>query len=295
MENNILVYYIETNKGFNSLRSITIDNISFDNTEVKVKEKTCLIDPFVMDYGPLIIDKNMPRRVGDLQNNDLTIVDLKEISPEIERLYSKIKELYIEKIEIDAIDYSCKNEKCILYKILIEKKKSYIRIPLGPNFNKQPGQPYVLEIWPAGKSSSIHNHGNAVAIIKVLYGIIKVELFNSFEIKNNPYQKEMPKPINILTLKAGDITWMTPFYYQTHRLSNEKDSAAITIQAYAYTNKNTEVSKGEINVFQYLTPNNGLGYFHPNEDLSYDEFKTKILNEYLKQVVNISKLKLKKF
>ena len=51
-----------------------------------------------------------------------------------------------------------------------DSKTSYIRVPMGPNFGNQPGQPYVLEIWPKGHYSPIHNHGNSAALIKLLCG-----------------------------------------------------------------------------------------------------------------------------
>ena len=41
--------------------------------------------------------------------------------------------------------------------------------------------PYVLEIWPGGNGSPIHNHGGACAIIKVLFGCLSVNLFNKLK------------------------------------------------------------------------------------------------------------------
>jgi len=293
LESNILAYYTEyhegpsyhsetkdgLNIGWIYLRSITIHNVSFD-PPVNVNEKTCLIDPFVMDYGPLIIDTSKDRPLGDLKRNNLTIADLKEKSPEAERLYENIKNIYIDKTDVDAITYSLSTPGCTLNRIL--KNKSYIRIPMGPNYCKQPGQPYVLEIWPAGNRSSIHNHGNAVAIIKVLIGRLKAEYYNSFEIRNNP---ENVQNIGVQYFEPGNITWMTPFFYQTHRLCNEsKDSVAITIQSYAHTGKNTE---GEYStIFEYLQPDGKMGNFYPNEDLSYDDFLKIVKEEYIKEVIN---------
>jgi hypothetical protein len=44
---------------------------------------------------------------------------------------------------------------------------TYLRITLGYNLGDSPGIPYVLEIWPAGHYSPIHDHGDANAVIKV--------------------------------------------------------------------------------------------------------------------------------
>lgn len=44
---------------------------------------------------------------------------------------------------------------------------TYLRITLGQSLGNSPGQPYVVEIWPPGHYSSIHDHGDACAVIKV--------------------------------------------------------------------------------------------------------------------------------
>jgi hypothetical protein len=44
---------------------------------------------------------------------------------------------------------------------------TYLRITLGYNLGDSPGIPYVLEIWPSGHYSPIHDHGDANAVIKV--------------------------------------------------------------------------------------------------------------------------------
>jgi len=50
-------------------------------------------------------------------------------------------------------------------------KGTYLRITLGYNLGDSPGVPYVLEIWPAGHYSPIHDHGDANAVIKVCLGL----------------------------------------------------------------------------------------------------------------------------
>ena len=58
-------------------------------------------------------------------------------------------------------------------------KTTYIRVPIIPSiYGNQPGQPFVLEIWPKGHNSPVHNHGNALGIIKMLYGRLKTEWYN---------------------------------------------------------------------------------------------------------------------
>ena len=66
---------------------------------------------------------------------------------------------------IEAIRHSMTTEGCTLHTVL--KTKSYLRIPAGPSFGQSPGVPYVLEFWPKGSKSPIHNHGNVCGIVKV--------------------------------------------------------------------------------------------------------------------------------
>ena len=46
-------------------------------------------------------------------------------------------------------------------------------------------------------------------------------------------------------LTIEDITWITTVFYQTHRLSNNGNKTAETIQAYVHTDANTDFSKSE--------------------------------------------------
>ena len=54
--------------------------------------------------------------------------------------------------------------------------ETYLRITLGENNGESPGIPYVMEIWPVGHYSPIHNHSGANAVIRVLHGTIQVSL-----------------------------------------------------------------------------------------------------------------------
>jgi hypothetical protein len=55
--------------------------------------------------------------------------------------------------------------------------ETYLRITLGQNNGESPGIPYVMEIWPVGHYSPVHNHGAANAVVRVLHGGINVSLF----------------------------------------------------------------------------------------------------------------------
>jgi hypothetical protein len=88
----------------------------------------------------------------------------------------------------DAIRHSLTTEGCVLKKVLDAKgalgnevNEKYLRMTLGASSGQSPGNPYVLELWPFGNKSPIHNHGNAYAIIKVLHGGLPVKGFNKLK------------------------------------------------------------------------------------------------------------------
>jgi hypothetical protein len=57
-------------------------------------------------------------------------------------------------------------------------RAGYIRLELLPHEGLGPGSMAVMEIWPPYHCSSIHNHGDAYGLIKVLSGSIRVQNFS---------------------------------------------------------------------------------------------------------------------
>lgn len=54
------------------------------------------------------------------------------------------------------------------------------------------------------------------AVIKVLHGAIRISDYSKTW-KNEENQEELLS----FTVSKGDITWMSPNWFQTHKLSNE--------------------------------------------------------------------------
>ncbi|KAJ3075879.1 HIV Tat-specific factor 1 [Podochytrium sp. JEL0797] len=113
----------------------------------------------------------------------------------------------------------------VLTRKMASEKRGYVRVPLAYSSGNAPGQRVVLEIWPAGNQSSVHCHGWAIAVIKVLHGTVTTEIFDPL------FQANMT-PVATETCVQGDVTWLTPFLNQTHRLKNTTSDVAITIQCY---------------------------------------------------------------
>jgi len=150
-------------------------------------------------------------------------------------------------------------------------KETYLRITLGENNGESPGIPYVMEIWPVGHYSPIHNHANASAIIRVLHGSINVSLF--------PYLSEDGVlPFAKSDFKKGDITWISPTLNQVHQLKNldnNKDTC-ITIQCYMYDIENID----HYDYFDYIDADNKKQQYEPDSDMNFSEFKNLIKQEW---------------
>ena len=81
-------------------------------------------------------------------------------------------------------------------------------------------------------------------------------------------------------LEKGDITWLSPEHYQTHKLHNEGKDVCVTIQCYAYALSDTM----HYEYFDYLGKDaigaKVIGHFLPSADWTWGEFKELILDEY---------------
>ena len=241
-------------------------------------------NPFVTDFPAIVKD-----------SNDLTLFDLDRdqymfsgsLPSACKELYDNIKGLKLENTKdpivklSDAISYSIKTPGMTLYNKLKEKEENfgYLRVTLGPDKRTAPGIPYVLEIWPSGNGSPIHNHGGACAIIKVLFGRITCNIYNKF---TEPPEDETDM-ISLLRfdLKEEQVTWIDPNWYQTHRLHNNTDEFCATIQCYRYDYTDTIHWPN----FDFVGVVEGkedyeLKEFYPDSDFTFMSLRSIVLKEY---------------
>lgn len=257
----------------------TIKNIDMDS-RVHVRKMICSTDVVVKDRYPLIFEH------PDWKHLSLNVMTPSDLPAEGRRLYqiARSQNLKLTDEEANAINYSIESEGCSLNVTLKAKAKksfgasdsrtAYVRVTFDYIDGGAPGQPYVFEIWPKGHFSPIHNHGDTVAVIKMLHGSLKSEWYNPLSDEVN----EELKPAMVGNIVKGDITWMTPCYYQTHKLINENSTtAAMSIQSYAHV----ETVSNHSESFNYILPNEGkLKRFYPNSDYTFDELIEIVLREY---------------
>lgn len=146
--------------------------------------------------------------------------------------------------------------------------ETYLRITLGQNNGESPGIPYVMEIWPSGHYSPIHNHGGSEAIIRVLHGSINVSLY--------PFLCNEEIKFAEANFNKEDITWISPTLNQTHKLRNIVNDVCITIQCYMYNNEDMV----HYDYFDYLDTDNNILQYEPDSDMEFIDFKNIMKKEW---------------
>jgi predicted metal-dependent enzyme (double-stranded beta helix superfamily) len=152
-------------------------------------------------------------------------------------------------------------------------EETYLRITLSQNNGESPGIPYVMEIWPIGHYSPVHNHAEANAIIRVLHGKISVNLYAYL-----CEEKEGIFPFRTDELKKEDITWITPGLNQTHMLTNPKTNkeTCITLQCYMYGERNAI----HYDYFDYIDDTGSKQQYEPDSDMDFLTFKELMKEEW---------------
>lgn len=231
-----------------------------------------------VDFYPHPLVSNWPFAVLDSSQVSLFELDQNNYIPsaslpaECLELYSNVSAVNVDlnwtpsyqKYKLsDAIRHSFK--KGVLCEKVEKKKMKYLRVTLGPSRASSPGIPYVLELWPKNNGSPIHNHSSAYAVIRVLYGGLRVEVYN----------KDMKEKIKQVDVREGDVTWISPYWYQAHRLFNDTDDFCATIQCYKYGQRD----KSMWPYFDYVD-DHIIEEFLPDSDFTFTELYDRVLEEY---------------
>jgi hypothetical protein len=240
------------------------------------------------------INKTVPLFIKDTESLTMddvagtTVLPSAALSTTAQQLYNSIcgKKFILNSSDFpefsDAIEQSIKTPGLWCYERLKQKanefgtshpKETYLRITLGINNGESPGIPYVMEIWPVGHYSPVHNHGNAHAVIRVLHGSIRVHLY--------PYlcsDTDGVLPFGYQDFNKDDFTWLSPSLNQVHKLENlegNKDTC-ITIQCYMYDEKNLI----HYDYFDYLGDGNVKSQYEPDSDMDFLDFKQQMKYEW---------------
>jgi predicted metal-dependent enzyme (double-stranded beta helix superfamily) len=239
-------------------------------------------DPVTVDPAMVVLS---PDRISmeDIARNQATVAA--NLTPCCQQLYANVAggnfELNTSDFPqfVDAIEASIANPLGWCYQKLKEKadefgkpdpEETYLRITMGTNQGESPGIPFVMEIWPPGHYSPLHNHAGANAIIRVLNGEITVRMFAML----SAYHRA---PFMQAKFRKDDVTWISPRLNQTHQLYNHNTSGptCITVQCYMYG----ESDETHYEYFDYLSDND-IKQFTPNSDCDFLTFKQRMKDEW---------------
>lgn len=207
------------NYKFDKQNKSFLESIVYISKNDRIKVIKTLRDPITDNVALLVKNTN------DITMNDIakgTYIPKANLSLISQKLYDCISG---EKFVLDdddfpdfskAIEYSIATPGMWCNKTLENKSRefnkdkpnileTYLRITLGCNNGESPGIPYVMEIWPIGHYSPIHNHANGNAVIRVLHGNIHVKLF-AFLCTD----KDSILPFAEKNFYKDDITWISP-------------------------------------------------------------------------------------
>ena len=171
--------------------------------------------PMIANPSPKVLDATKAT-LDNIDKGDYTFSS--ELPGPCKDLFDTVKNLELDpsfdKGETDvsfseAIRYSIKTEGLQLNQLL--KKKQYLRITMGKGRGDSPGNTYVLEIWPPGAKSPIHNHGAVCGIVKILHGTIQNGIFN--KVPSTVCDKERkfrPQEVMKIDGTKDDIFWLSP-------------------------------------------------------------------------------------
>jgi len=249
----------------------------YDDREPRVN-----LMPVVVNVAPVVVGRDAIT-LENIAHSDC--VPASELPDASQVLWGTVsgERIRVSDSDAAAINYSLDTPGKTLYEIVDRKRKQsefgdphmvYVRVTIGPPLGDSPGSPFVMEIWPVGCYSPVHNHGGTVAVIKVLHGSILSRWYNPLADKDNP------EPVSFAeqTFDAGGVTWLTPEMYQTHQLRNPRsDTACVTIQSYRYLGDDDV----HYEYFDYVGPKGGeLKHFTPDSDITYTELIERVRKEY---------------
>jgi len=272
----------ETNKSF--LESLVLVNAVDKN----IKPMKLLKDPITRNV-PLLVKNTDELTMNDIANN--TYLPKCHLSPVAQQLFDCISAKSFVLNDADfpdfskAIEYSIATPGLWCYEKLKDKSnefnkddpnilETYLRITLNENNGESPGIPYVMEIWPVGHYSPIHNHGGSSAVVRVLNGKINVKLYPFLSYDD----KDGVEPFKEVQVIKDEVTWISPSLNQIHQLHNLESSkdTCITIQCYMYENDD----KKHYDYFDYIDNKGKKQNYEPDSDMDFILFKETMKQEW---------------
>jgi hypothetical protein len=141
---------------------------------------------------------------------------------------------------------------------------------------------FVVEIWPAGHASPVHQHSAVYGLFRVLHGSILVRLFAFLA------DRVQEKASLEYLLEEGQISWLSPTLNRTHQMKNvQLTSLCILVTCYRdqceqnETERSKELFRCAHNDDADDNNSNEIRSIKPCSDMFFSEFKQQIKREWL--------------
>jgi hypothetical protein len=113
-----------------------------------------------------------------------------------------------------------------------DSRTTYIRVDC---FGKRVQSPCLLEIWPGGHRSPIHEHANSTGLMKGVFGRVDIMLYEGLATR--------PKEVALLSMTPERCSWMSPDHYQAHKVYCPMDERDFAATFHIYTDTQSDVFK----------------------------------------------------
>lgn len=155
-----------------------------------------------------------------------------DIPSEVFNLYLKVKNLQLTEAEKEAIACSLQPSHYLGKLLEHVKKKEKAHFGLPPEYaylrldayGKKIQSPCILEIWPKGQRSPIHEHSEAYGIVHVVKGPLRMDLFKSKRLESGV------QPSYCTVLQEG-TAWLSKEYFQVHQVHGPDKAMGIPYAA----------------------------------------------------------------
>jgi len=180
-------------------------------------------------------------------------------------LYRRTRDLSLSYWEQEAIRVSLNAPGGALRKLLEAKasrtgvsdpKSTYVRVDC---FGKRIQSPCLLEIWPGGHHSPIHEHASSTGLMKGVFGRVDIMLYEGLSTN--------PKQVALLSMTPERCSWMSPDYYQAHKVYCPMDEHDFAATFHLYTDTQSDVFKYR----DEREPHN-IAEFVTESDISWGQF-----------------------
>lgn len=217
---------------------------------VRLQEAVNYLSP-----SPLISDA---RRVFDYGRQH-------EIPERAVDLYRRTRELSLSYWEQEAIRVSLNAPDGALRRLLEMKAErdgvndpqtTYIRVDC---FGKRIQSPCLLEIWPGGHHSPIHEHANSTGLMKGVFGRVDIMLYERLDAR--------PKEVALLSMTPERCSWMSPDHYQAHKVYCPMDKHDFAATFHIYTD-----TQGDVFKYREEREPHCIAQFLTESDISWGQF-----------------------